>query len=72
MFKSETEMKKIQPKEKLETVHIRKRPDAPGIEPVYCGATLVCSVTDAWGYWGPAGDGYDRICKECEKVKRKP
>lgn len=50
-------------------IHIRKRPEAAAIEPAWCGRILESTITDAFGYWGPGGDGYAEVCKECEKAK---
>lgn len=46
-------------------VHIRKHPDDATAKPVWCGQTGVASITDAWGYYGPGGDGYDDVCRGC-------
>lgn len=40
-------------------------PDAPTADPVFCGKRYQASVTEAWGYWGPDGDGYAEVCQEC-------
>lgn len=61
---------KEETKEK-DLIHIRKRWNAPGNEPAWCGNVGggVGTVTDAWGYWGPQGDGWELICKKCVRAK---
>jgi hypothetical protein len=51
-------------------IHIRKRPDDACAKPVWCGATGVASITEAWGYYGPGGDGYDDVCRCCIDAER--
>ena len=46
-------------------IHIRKRPDDAAAKPVRCGETGVASITEAWGYYGPGGAGYDDVCRGC-------
>ena len=47
-------------KKALENVHI----EGPG-GIAKCGLGGVTTVTRAWGYWGPGGEGFKDVCKEC-------
>ena len=51
-------------------VHIRKRPDDAAAKPVWCGEIGVASITAAWGFWGPGGNGYDDVCRRCINAQR--
>lgn len=51
-------------------IHIRKHPDAATAKPVWCGETDVASITEAWGHFGPGGDGYDAVCRGCIDAQR--
>jgi hypothetical protein len=42
-------------------VHIRFQ-NAPS---VLCGAGYATSVGEAWGWWGPGGEGFKDICSKC-------
>lgn len=59
-------------KKKKYKIHIRKRWNAPAIEPAWCGRNDGDgTVTDAWGWWGPEGQGWEWVCKACVKAKEK-
>ena len=51
-------------------VHIRKRPDDATAKSVWCGETGVASITEAWGYYGPGGEGHDDVCRGCIDAQR--
>lgn len=51
-------------------LHIRKRPDDATAKPVWCGEIGVASITEAWGYYGPGGDGYGAVCLGCLDAQR--
>ena len=51
-------------------VHIRKHPDDATMKPVECGEVGVASITEAWGYYGPGGDGHDDVCRGCINAQR--
>jgi hypothetical protein len=51
-------------------VHIRKHPDDAAAKPVWCGATNAASITEAWGYYGPGGNGHDEVCRACVDAQR--
>jgi hypothetical protein len=53
-------------------IHIRKRPDDAPAKPVWCDATNVASITEAWGYYGPGGAGHDDVCRACIDAQRGP
>ncbi len=46
-------------------IHLRKNPDDATMKPVECGEIGVASITEAWGYYGPGGDGHAEVCKKC-------
>lgn len=46
-------------------IHLRKNPDDAAVKPVECGEVGVASITEAWGYYGPGGDGYADVCRGC-------
>ena len=46
-------------------IHLRKSPDDATMKPVECGEVGVASITEAWGYYGPGGDGHEDVCKAC-------
>lgn len=48
-----------------ESIHIRKNPDDATMKPVECGEIGVRSITEAWGYYGPAGEGHAEVCRAC-------
>jgi hypothetical protein len=52
-------------------IHIRKHPDDACAKPVWCGQTGVASITEAWGFWGPGGDGHADVCRDCIAEKRR-
>ena len=54
----------------LGEIHIRKHSDAATAKPVWCGATGVASITEAWGY-GPGGNGHDDVCRDCTDEQRR-
>ena len=51
-------------------VHIRKHPDAATAKPVWCEQTGVSSITEAYGYYGPGGDGHAEVCRGCIDARR--
>lgn len=51
-------------------IHIRARPGAPAADPALCGARDQSTITSAWGYWGPEGAGFDRVCPRCVEIER--
>jgi len=56
--------------EKARAVHIRKHPDAATAKPVWCGQIGVASITEAWGYYGPGGNGHEDVCRGCIDAQR--
>ena len=46
-------------------VHVRTRVDAPTSAPALCGKTGQATVSEAFGFWGPGGAGYEDMCKPC-------
>lgn len=46
-------------------IHLRKNPDDATMKPVECGEVGVASITEAWGYYGPGGDGHAEVCRGC-------
>lgn len=46
-------------------IHIRKNPDDATMKPVECGEIGVASITEAWGYYGPGGEGHAEVCPRC-------
>ena len=52
-------------------IHIRKRPDDATAKPVWCGATGVASITEAWGFYGPGGAGHNEVCRGCLDAERR-
>lgn len=51
-------------------IHIRKHPDDAPAKPVWCGEVVGASITEAWGHYGPGGDGYDDVCRPCIAAQR--
>jgi hypothetical protein len=35
------------------------------MKPVECGEIGVASITEAWGYYGPSGEGHAEVCHGC-------
>lgn len=55
-------------------VHVRERRDSPTAAPALCGLTGQATVSEAYGFWGPGGDGFKDMCKTCVEAdhKRRP
>lgn len=51
-------------------IHIRKRPNDATAKPVWCGEVGVASITEAWGHYGPGGEGHDEVCRKCIAAQR--
>jgi hypothetical protein len=51
-------------------IHLREDPDAGPMKPVECGKIGVASITEAWGFYGPAGDGHKDVCTDCIDARR--
>lgn len=51
-------------------IHIRTAPDNATMKPAYCGATGQATITEAWGFYGPGGEGHDQVCKECIRKQK--
>ena len=51
-------------------IHIRINPDDVTMKPVECGQRGVASITEAWGYYGPGGDGHKDVCTDCIDARR--
>jgi hypothetical protein len=51
-------------------IHVRKHPDDAAAKPVWCGQIGVASITEAWGYYGPSGNGHNDVCRACLAVQR--
>jgi hypothetical protein len=50
-------------------IHLRKNPDDATMKPVECGEIGVASITEAWGYYGPGGNGHDEVCRTCIEAR---
>jgi hypothetical protein len=51
-------------------IHLRKNPDDATMKPVECGEVGVASITEAWGYYGPGGEGHKDVCCACIDARR--
>lgn len=55
----------------MKMLHLRRHHDSPVAAAAYCGVTNRATITDAWGYFGPGGNGWDEVCKDCVTAKQK-
>lgn len=49
-------------------VHVRETPSSPTAARTLCGKTGQATVSEAWGFWGPGGSGFEDMCKPCVKA----
>lgn len=53
-------------------IHVRRTASSPSTDPALCGKRDQTTLTSAWGFYGPEGQGFKDICLECFEVEHGP